>query len=91
MAEIATTYCGLIIEKNEMARIASEGSDDYIQHVQEDRMSRMLAQDLIEGEERWTFYDDEELELLVEIGNFITITLVLEAGEEISSLINFDP
>lgn len=42
-----------------------EGSDDYIQHVQEDRMSRMLAQDLIEGEERWTFYDDEELELLV--------------------------
>jgi len=48
-----------------MARISMEGSDDYIQHVQEDRMSRMLAQDLIEGEERWTFYDDEELELLV--------------------------
>ena len=33
-----------------MTKISMEGSDDYIQHVQEDRMSRMLAQDLIEGE-----------------------------------------
>ncbi len=46
-------------------------------------MSRMLAQDLIEGEERWTFYDDEELELLVEISNFIVVSLVVEAGEEV--------
>ncbi len=50
-------------------------------------MSRMLAQDLIEGEERWTFYDDEELELLVEIGNFIVISLFVEAGEEVEAVL----
>jgi hypothetical protein len=28
--------------------------------VHEDRLSRMLAGDLLEAEERWVFYDDEE-------------------------------
>ena len=56
MLDYSTTYCGLIIEKEEMINL----NDDYIQQVHEDRLSRMLAADLIEGEERWMFYDDEE-------------------------------
>ena len=36
----------------------------------------MLAQDLVEGEDRWIFYDDEETELLVEAANFIINDLV---------------
>lgn len=44
--------------------------------VQEDRLSRMLAQDLVEGEERWIFYDDEETELLVEISNIIFYNMI---------------
>ena len=61
MIDLSTTYCGLIIEKEEMSNI----SDDYVQQVHEDRLSRMLAGDLMEGEERWVFYDDEETEILV--------------------------
>ena len=67
MIDLSTTYCGLIIEKEEMASI----SEDYVQQVHEDRLSRMLASDLIEGEERWVFYDDEETEILVEIANAV--------------------
>lgn len=35
-------------------------TEDYVRQVHEDRLSRMLASDLLEGEERWVFYDDEE-------------------------------
>ena len=45
MIDLSTTYCGLIIEKEEMNSI----SEDYVQQVHEDRLSRMLAGDLMEG------------------------------------------
>ena len=58
-------------------------NEEYIQQVHEDRLSRMLAADLIEGEERWMFYDDEETEILVEIGNVIYTELLIEVMEEL--------
>ena len=63
MIEVATSYCGLIIDKEEMEELC--GSEEYVAQLQEDRLSRMLASDLVESEHRWTFYDDEETELLV--------------------------
>jgi hypothetical protein len=56
MGELSTTYCGLIIERDEMNGL--QGNEEYIQSVQEDRLSRMLATDLMECEPRWMFYDD---------------------------------
>ncbi len=66
MVELSTTYCGLIIQKEELGNSITE---EYVAQVHEDRLSRMLASDLLEGEERWIFYDDEETEILVEISN----------------------
>lgn len=74
--ETSATYCGIIIEREEMLSLS--GSEEYVGQVQEDRLSRMLAQDLMEGEDRWIFYDDEETELLVECGNAIFYELLLE-------------
>ncbi len=51
--------------------------------VHEDRLSRMLASDLLEGEERWIFYDDEETEILVEIANALYTELIIEMVEEL--------
>lgn len=56
MIDLSTTYCGLIIEKEDMVNSINE---EYIKQVHEDRLSRMLANDLIEVEDRWVFYDDE--------------------------------
>lgn len=75
MVELSTTYCGLIIEKEDMA---SGINDEYIKQVHEDRLSRMLANDLIEAEDRWVFYDDEETEILVEISNALYTELLIE-------------
>ena len=33
--------------------------DECINQIKEDRLARMLATDVIEGEERWIIYDDE--------------------------------
>lgn len=57
MLELATTYCGLIVEKEDMNDLG--GNEQYIKQVQEDRLSRMLASDLVDTDAKWTFYDDE--------------------------------
>lgn len=45
--------------------------------LQEDRLSRMLATDLVESEHKWLFYDDEETELLIELSSFAFSCIVL--------------
>lgn len=84
MVEVATTYCGLIIDKEEMEELG--GSEEYVAQLQEDRLSRMLASDLVEWEHKWTFYDDEEAELLIELSSFVFGCLVLESISEIYAL-----
>lgn len=56
-------------------------NEEYIKQVHEDRLSRMLANDLIEAEDRWVFYDDEETEILVEISNALYTELLIELIE----------
>jgi hypothetical protein len=51
-------------------------SDSYVEQIREDRLSRMLANELVESEERWLFYDDEETEVLVEMSTFVWNSLL---------------
>lgn len=46
----------------------------------------MLAADLLEGEERWLFYDDEETETLVEISHIVYEILVRETITDLRAL-----
>ncbi len=63
--------------------MGSSINEDYVKQVHEDRLSRMLAADLIEGEDRWVFYDDEETEILVEIANALYTEMLIELIEEV--------
>jgi hypothetical protein len=47
------------------------GGEEYIAQVQEDRLSRMLANDLVDCESKWIFYDEEEAEILIEVSEGI--------------------
>lgn len=47
MIEVATTYCGLIIEKEQLYE-TKDNDQKCIVKIQEDRLSRLLASDLIE-------------------------------------------
>ena len=64
----------------------SKISQEYLEQVKEDRLSRMLAADLLEGEERWLFYDDEETETLVEIAQIVYEILVREVVADVKTL-----
>jgi hypothetical protein len=41
----------------------------------------MLANDLLDSEPRWQFYDDEEAEILIEISNIIYREILFEMLE----------
>ena len=47
MIEGATTFCGLIIEKEQLDEINDNSAQSIVQ-IQEDRLSRLLASDLVE-------------------------------------------
>jgi hypothetical protein len=37
--------------------------DEYVSQIKEDRLARMLAGEVVESEERWIIYDDEQTEV----------------------------
>ena len=41
---------------------------------------------LIENEERWIFYDDEETQILMEVTSFVTKKLIKDLVMEIATL-----
>lgn len=41
---------------------------------------------MVESEERWLFYDDEETEVLVEMGNFVWAALLKELQGDLNAL-----
>ena len=65
VTEFCSYVCGLLVDKEESLVGNARLSEEYLEQIKEDRLSRMLATDLMESEERWLFYDDEETEVLV--------------------------
>lgn len=80
--EWTSNLCGFIHDKEESQFL--EGillDDECLGQIREDRMARMLAQEIIECEEEWVEYGDEETEVGVELGDMIFEKMVLEAIE----------
>lgn len=86
VAEYCSYVCGLLVDKEESLVGSARLSEEYLEQIKEDRLSRMLATDLMDNEERWLFYDDEETEVLVEISTAIYAILVKEASMELLEL-----
>lgn len=85
--EYCSYVCGLLVDKEESLVGNARLSEDYLQQIKEDRLSRMLATELIENEERWLFYDDEETEVLVELSNSVYKMLLTETVQEIKQIL----
>lgn len=54
--------------------------------MNEERLSRILATELLESEESWINYNDEMAELLVELSRMIEDKLFFEYGTELKKL-----
>lgn len=57
--------------------------EECLGQIREDRMARMLAQEVIECEEEWVEYGDEETEVGVELGDLIFEKMVLDGIESV--------
>lgn len=57
--------------------------EEYITQIKEDRLARMLAGEVVEAEERWITYDDEQTEIIVELGDFVYSKLIEELVDEL--------
>ena len=57
--------------------------EECLGQIREDRMARMLAQEVIECEEDWVEYGDEETEVGVELGDLIFEKMVLDGIESV--------
>ena len=88
VTEYCSYVCGLLVDKEESLVGNARLSEEYLEQIKEDRLSRMLATDLMENEERWLFYDDEETEVLVEVSTAIYSILLKEATMEVMQIQN---
>ena len=84
LLEWSSNLCGFIHDKEESQFL--EGillDDECLGQIREDRMARMLAQEVIECEEDWVEYGDEETEVGVELGDLIFEKMVLDGIEAV--------
>lgn len=76
--------CGFIADKEDCnLRNNPNVTQAYIDQIRDDRLSRLLANELDESEEKMLFIDDEETEILVEVGQAVLQTLLAEACREL--------
>lgn len=58
--EWGSYLCGIIFDKEDSPFLNAYMLDEeYVTHIKEDRLSRMLAGEVVESEHRWIVYDDE--------------------------------
>lgn len=86
--------CGFMIDKEDCNLRGNPNiSQSYIDQIRDDRLSRMLANDvkniiiqLEEGEEKMLFIDDEETQILVEVGQMIYQSIMQELLRDLSQM-----
>jgi hypothetical protein len=59
--------CGTFFDKENPVFGHIDLTEEQVRAVREHRLSRLMASELFEGEEKWTIYDDEETEILMDV------------------------
>ena len=76
VVECCSYMCGILVDKEESVFGNQKVSENYVSQIREDRMSRMLANELTVNEEKWAFFDDEETEAQLELASAIELALL---------------
>ncbi|CAK81208.1 unnamed protein product (macronuclear) [Paramecium tetraurelia] len=80
----ASFLVGLIIDKPDSPFPKILMLDqEYLNQIKEERMIRMLNQEIYQNEERWLIYDEEQSEILVEISQMVQDQLMDECLKEL--------
>ena len=81
--EWSETLCGLLPDKDEKTVESSEADMDYVSQLREEKMARMLAQEVIESEMDWVNYEEQEVEIKLEISQLVWEEFLMQNIDEI--------
>ena len=86
--EWSDTLCGLLPDKDEKTLENINDVDmDSINQIREEKMGRMLAQEVIESEGDWVNYQEEEIEIKLEISQLVWEEFLWQNVNDICKLI----
>ena len=84
MIEWSSTLCGILVDKEDHQYPQILVMDeDYLSQVKEDRLYKLLNQEVNENEEKWINYDEEITEVNVELGELVFQDLLEEVLHEL--------
>jgi hypothetical protein len=86
LLELTQMVGGLIFEKADSPFANTDLSDEQMHMMNEERLSRILATELLESEQSWVNYNDEMAELQVELSRLIEERLFGEVTSELKKL-----
>ncbi|KAL4429918.1 hypothetical protein ABPG74_000284 [Tetrahymena malaccensis] len=87
--EWSSCLCGIIVDKEDSQfQPGIHFDEDYLQQIKEDRLNRMLSAEVIENEEKWILYDEEQTEVQVELSQMVFDLLIYEACSEFRKISN---
>ncbi|EAR83714.2 IQ calmodulin-binding motif protein, putative (macronuclear) [Tetrahymena thermophila SB210] len=87
--EWSSCLCGIIVDKEDSQfQPGIHFDEDYLQQIKEDRLNRMLSAEVIENEEKWILYDEEQTEVQVELSQMVFDLLIYEACNEFRKISN---
>jgi len=85
--EWASYLCGYYGEGDEFIIDKNQSFvDEYLAQVREERILRMLSEEIFEMENKWITYDDEEAEVELEIADMVFDKLVTETADLIAQI-----
>lgn len=84
------TLCGLLPDKEEktMENPDVDVDMDFISHLREEKMGRMLAREVIESEGDWVNYEEEEIEIKLEICQLVWEEFLYQNVNDICKIID---
>lgn len=87
--EWSETLCGLLPDKEEKTNESMDDAADidFITHLREEKMGRMLAQEVIDSEAQWINYEEEEVEIKLEVSQLVWEEFLWQNINEISNLL----
>ena len=85
--EWSETLCGLLPDKDEKTVESSDADMDYIGQLREEKMARMLAQEVIDSEGDWVNYEEQEVEIKLEISQLVWEEFLMQNIDEIVKVV----
>lgn len=87
--EWGTFMCGFIPFKDDsFIQIPKFLDDETLNQIKEDRLIRLLTEEALENDDKWLNYEDEEIEVEIELADVIFDYLITDTMDNLLEISN---